>query len=88
MNWIDGAPTPEHDGYYWFKQHDQGGWPFTTMGYVHLEFPEGYKYNGADAIANGLPELVPRVSIPSLKVDKPLKDVWNIDAHVKAEVPK
>jgi hypothetical protein len=88
MAWVDGPPPMDTRKTLvcWLKMYDQGGYPFVQVALVHPEFAEGFdhKENSRLLFEEGIREpipLVPWVNIPGLKVDSPLKDVWNITAH-------
>ena len=108
IEWRAGPPpydergrAPAGDRYVHLELHDQGGWPFKVVGYLHGEYPEGHdvkadiealaawrkSWSGIDDAppAPRSPGLAPWLHVPCLKVDQPLSSWWNIDWH--AEIP-
>lgn len=73
MHWEDGPP--ELPGLYWLRMEDQGGWPYVTIGYVYVR-------------NIGVQEIETWIILPECSgLDKPIKDIWNIYAHMPAEKP-
>ena len=100
--WTKGAPIyalddeKKRDRLVWLQLHDQGGYPFVELGYLHgehgpafaeekaafIQWLRGPRKEPAPVIA-----LIPWLNVPALKADDLLESWWNIAYHAELEVP-
>lgn len=91
-HWIEGSPKEK--GNYWLSMHDQGGHPFVVVAYLVEDLKEdlppldGLEAAKAAEAGTYKDRLEMWVTIPELKAHKPLRQVWNIDRHLKLEKPE
>lgn len=103
MAWIPGPPpyiaasTTLSSRPVWLLMHDQGGYPFVTLGYLHGEQPEGWKdehrlrmkwlNDGMQGPKPTRSPLVPWLRMAASGHDTPLSDYWNIGGHMEISIP-
>ena len=102
--WTPGPPVYESppadrkkDRPVWLVLHDQGGYTFTAMGYLHGEHGPDFDAERSAYIEwlrnerNGPPPkvtLIPHLSVPQLRTDGPLSGWWNIEQHAEIILPE